>query len=79
MDFSLFPETVTEAGDSTALNGMTDQVKEEEEEEEEEEKPAAKRRKAQSKSQTKAQKTPKEEIKTEGNVPVNSTYFMLYI
>ncbi|XP_034470522.1 poly [ADP-ribose] polymerase 2 isoform X1 [Hippoglossus hippoglossus] len=60
-------ESVTEASDSTALNGMTDQVKveKEEEEEEEEEKPAAKRRKAQSKSQTKAKKPPKEEIKTE--------------
>ncbi|XP_019962778.1 poly [ADP-ribose] polymerase 2 isoform X2 [Paralichthys olivaceus] len=74
-------ESVNEASDSTALNGMTVQVKEEEEEEEEEEKPAPKRRKAQSKSQTKTEKTPKEEMKNEevtrtvvmkGKAPVDS-------
>lgn len=59
-------ESVNEAGDPTAANGMSVQVKEEEEETEEE--PAVKRKRGQSKSQTKTKDMPKEEIKSEGNV-----------
>lgn len=60
------PESLSDAGDTTAHNGGAIQVKEEEEETEEQ--PAAKRRRGQSKSQTKTEDMPKEEIKNEGNV-----------
>ncbi|XP_059200112.1 poly [ADP-ribose] polymerase 2 [Centropristis striata] len=57
------PETLNDAGDSSVQNGAPVQVKEEEEEKEEQ--PAAKRKRGQGKSQTKTEKMPKEEIKTE--------------
>lgn len=59
-------ESVNEAGDPTAANGMSVQVKEEEEETEEQ--PSVKRRRGRSKSQTKTKDIAKEEIKSEGNV-----------
>lgn len=62
--FFFCPESLDEAGDSTASSKV--QVKEEEEETEEP--PVAKRRRGQSKSQTKTEDMPKEEIKSEGNM-----------
>ncbi|KAE8290598.1 Poly [ADP-ribose] polymerase 2 [Larimichthys crocea] len=55
-------EIPNDAGDSTAHNGKPAEVKEEEEEASEQ--PAAKKKRG-SKSQTKTEKTPKEEIKSE--------------
>ncbi|XP_023280201.1 poly [ADP-ribose] polymerase 2 isoform X2 [Seriola lalandi dorsalis] len=73
------PESLNEAGESTAHNGRPVQVKEEEEEEETEEQPATKRRRGQSKRQTKTKEMPKEEIKEvvrtvvmKGKAPVDS-------
>ncbi|XP_026231059.1 poly [ADP-ribose] polymerase 2 isoform X2 [Anabas testudineus] len=71
-------ESSNDAGDSTAHNGRPVQVKEEEEEIQEQ--PAAKRRRGKSKSQTKTEEMPKEEIKNEvvrtvvmkGKAPVDS-------
>lgn len=62
-----YSEIPNDAGDSTAHNGKPAEVKEEEKEEEASEQPAAKKKRG-SKSQT---KTPKEEIKSEGNAVIN--------
>lgn len=64
--FILCPESLNDAGDSTAHNGGPVLVKEEGEEMEEQ--PAAKRRRGKSKSQTKTEEMLKEEVKNEGNV-----------
>lgn len=73
------PESLDDTSDSTAQNGTSVQVKEEEEETEEQ--PAPKRRRGQSKSQTKAEEMPLEEMKSEevvrtvvmkGKAPVDS-------
>ncbi|KAM3603788.1 uncharacterized protein V6R79_002093 [Siganus canaliculatus] len=70
-------ESLSDAGDSVAQNGESVQVKEEEVQEQ----PAAKRKRGQSKSQTKTEEAPKEEIKNEevvktvvmkGKAPVDS-------
>ncbi|XP_041805521.1 poly [ADP-ribose] polymerase 2 isoform X2 [Chelmon rostratus] len=57
------PESLSDAGESTANNGTPVQVKEEEEEVKEQ--PAAKRKRGQNKSQTKIEEMPKEETKNE--------------
>ncbi|XP_029309486.1 poly [ADP-ribose] polymerase 2 [Cottoperca gobio] len=57
------PESLTDAGDLTAEEETMVVVKEEEEETEKQ--PAAKRKRGQSKSQTKSEKIPKEEIKSD--------------
>ncbi|XP_040910527.1 poly [ADP-ribose] polymerase 2 [Toxotes jaculatrix] len=73
------PECLNEAGDSTAHGVKPVEVKEEEEETSEQ--PAVKRRRGQSRSQTKTEEMPKEEIKSEevvrtvvmkGKAPVDS-------
>lgn len=53
------------------------QIQEEEEEEDTNKQPAAKRKKGQSRSQTKCEEMSKEEIKSEGNLDLSFTSFVL--
>ncbi|KAF3698666.1 Poly [ADP-ribose] polymerase 2 [Channa argus] len=62
------PESLSDADNSDAHNERPVQVKEEDEEPEE--KPAAKRRRGKSRSQTKTEEIPKEEIKNEESVKI---------
>lgn len=61
------------ASDLASDNGRPVQVKGEEEEMKEQ--PAAKRKRGQSKSQTKSEEMPQQEIKSEGNVNLVSNVF----
>lgn len=65
-------ECLNVAGDSATQNATPVQLKEEEDEAEKQ--PAAKRKRAQSKSQAKTEKMPKEEIKSDGKVEFIITY-----
>lgn len=68
-------ESLGEAGDEPADSGQPAQVKEEEEEAEEQ--PAAKKKRGQSRSEIKPEKTPKEEVKSEGKT--NISYILCVI
>lgn len=64
---------MNDASDLASDNGSPVQVKGEEEELKEQ--PAAKRKRGQSKSQTKSEEMPQQEIKSEGNVNLVSNVF----
>lgn len=72
-------ESLDETSNLTADNGRPVEVKEEEEEEEDEtkEKLAAKKKRGRSKSQSKSDDTPKEELKSEGDMELISIFVTL--
>lgn len=73
----LCSESLDETSNLTVDNGRPVEAKEEEEEEETKEQPAAKRKRGRSKSQSKSDDSPKEEIKSEGDMELISIFVAL--
>lgn len=73
----LCSESSNDTSDLTTHNGRPGQVKEEEEETKEQ--PAAKRKRGQSKSQTKSEDTPQQEVNSEGNVTLIPDVFCVIL